>query len=78
MGLWRSRPQLHWCQGSSSESFVIFHPGYGGRTLGDGAWADFPWFGTNKFFFIEDNTIVGNGARDNQWSYGRKFWGDDL
>jgi len=48
--------------GSSSETFLIFHPGYGGRALGDGSWTDFPWFGTNKFFFIEDNTWVGNGA----------------
>src|SRR5205085_9537614 len=34
---------------------------YGGYTMGHGAWADYPWFGTNRFFFIEDNTIVGNG-----------------
>jgi len=44
------------------ESYLIYHPNYGGQTLGDGAWADFPWFGTNKFFFIEDNTIVGTGG----------------
>jgi hypothetical protein len=23
------------------------------------AWADYPWYGTDKFFFIEDNTISG-------------------
>ena len=45
-----------------AESFLILHPSYGGQALGDGAWADFPWFGTNKFFFIEDNTMVGNGS----------------
>jgi hypothetical protein len=35
---------------------------YGGKHLGHGAFADYPWFGTNKFFFIETNTIVGNGV----------------
>jgi hypothetical protein len=43
-------------------SFDFFHPGYGGHTLGDGAWADYPWFGTDKFFFIENNTLVGSGG----------------
>jgi pectate lyase len=31
---------------------------YGGKSFGDGAWADYPWYGTDKFFFAEDNTIV--------------------
>ena len=34
---------------------------YGGYAHGNGAWADYPWFGTFKFFFVEDNTMVGNG-----------------
>jgi hypothetical protein len=25
---------------------------------GNASWADYPWFGTDKFFFIEDNTLV--------------------
>jgi hypothetical protein len=29
---------------------------------GNGVWADYPYLGTNKFFFIEDNTIRGNGG----------------
>ena len=33
-----------------------------GQYNGNGAWADYPWYGTNKFFFIEDNTILGNGT----------------
>lgn len=37
-------------------------PGYGARPNGDGAFADFPWFGTDKFFFLETNTILGDGA----------------
>jgi hypothetical protein len=45
----------------NGQSFYINCATYGGYTLGNGAWTDFPWFGTNKFFFIEDNTIVGNG-----------------
>jgi hypothetical protein len=45
-----------------STSFYIWHDKYGGsgQYNGNGAWADFPWYGTNKFFFIEDNTIRGN------------------
>jgi hypothetical protein len=32
---------------------------YGGNNQinGNGSWADYPWYGTEKFFFIEDNTI---------------------
>ena len=29
--------------------------------MGNGAWADYPYYGTEKFWFIEDNTIVGGG-----------------
>jgi hypothetical protein len=25
---------------------------------GNASWADYPWFGTDKFFFIEDNTLI--------------------
>jgi len=45
----------------NGQTFYINCANYSGKLLGHGAWADFPWFGTNKFFFIEDNTIVGNG-----------------
>src|SRR5689334_17304926 len=50
--------------------FFLNMPTYGGKLSGHGAWADYPWFGTDKFFFIEDNTMigsasnVGNGATD--------------
>ena len=33
-----------------------------GHTNGNGAWADFPYYGSDKFWFIEDNTIKGNGV----------------
>ena len=49
------------CQ-KNSATFWLQEDAYGGKTLGHGAYADYPWFGTNKFFFIETNTIVGNGV----------------
>ena len=27
---------------------------------GNGAWADYPWLGTDKFVFVEDTTIFGS------------------
>jgi len=43
--------------------FCVTHPTYGGTSQvnGNGAWADYPWFGTEKFWFIEDNTIIRAG-----------------
>jgi len=32
---------------------------------GNAAWADYPWFGTGKFFFIEDNTLVRQNTMAN-------------
>jgi hypothetical protein len=42
-----------------SVPFFLNEATYGGanNTSGHGAWADYPWYGTEKFFFIEDNTI---------------------
>ena len=48
--------------GGNSQSFYINTPTYGNKTSGHGAWADYPWFGTDKFFFIEDNTVIAPGA----------------
>jgi hypothetical protein len=42
----------------NSFPFNMFENAYSGKTFGDGAWADYPWYGTGKFFFIEDNTVV--------------------
>jgi hypothetical protein len=44
----------------ATQPFYVTHPTYGGtsQTSGNGAWADYPWFGTDKFFFIETNTII--------------------
>ena len=33
-----------------------------GHTNGNGAWADFPYYGSDKFWFVEDNTIKGTGV----------------
>jgi hypothetical protein len=46
-----------------SFSFNINHTTWGGpsKTNGNGSWADYPWYGTEKFWFIEDNTIIGYG-----------------
>ena len=36
-------------------SIRIFHDGWNGAQFGDGSWADSPYWGSNKFIFIEDN-----------------------
>jgi hypothetical protein len=66
-----------WCEGvadhnvmkkrtgiGSTEAILIFSGGYGSdpEGYGNGSWADYPWYGTDKFFFIEDNTILEYGA----------------
>src|SRR6266480_439254 len=39
---------------------LIWVNGYGGANQinGNGSWADYPWYGTEKFFFIEDNRVI--------------------
>jgi hypothetical protein len=51
------------CRGSSFPFYVTHHT-WGGPSQdnGNGSWADYPWYGTEKFWFFEDNTIVRNGA----------------
>jgi hypothetical protein len=48
---------------SNTFPFYLSEDQYGGTSQinGNGAWADYPWFGTEKFFFIEDNTIRRTG-----------------
>jgi hypothetical protein len=38
----------------TTQVFLIQHANFGNET-----WADYPWYGTDKFFFIEDNTVTG-------------------
>jgi hypothetical protein len=48
----------------STQAFNVWHDTYGGSSQinGNGSWADYPWYGTEKFFFIEDNTIIRSGT----------------
>jgi len=45
-------------------SFLIWQETWGGKTQinGNGSWADYPWFGSERSFFIEDNYIEGAGS----------------
>ncbi len=56
-----------------TETFLIAHGSYveagapsgSTRTNGNGSWADYPWYGTDKFVFLETNTHIfshGGGA----------------
>ena len=44
--------------------FHIWHDTWGGASQvnGNGSWADYPWYGTGKFFFMEDNTARASSA----------------
>jgi hypothetical protein len=48
----------------NTQSFFFNQTSYGGPSQinGNGSWADYPWYGTNKFFFAEDNRINGDGT----------------
>ena len=49
-------------QGHSAQFCLFQTPNYGNKIYGNGSWADFPYYGTNKFAFMEDNTIrAANG-----------------
>ena len=41
--------------GSQRLAFEVWHQSWGGKSYGDGSWADPPYFGSDKFLFIEDN-----------------------
>jgi hypothetical protein len=42
---------------AANQTFQVYHDGWEGHQHGDGSWADEPYFGTEKFLFIEDNTF---------------------
>ena len=49
-------------QGDSvNHSHFITNGSTNGQGGGNGAWADFPYYGSGKFWFMEDNTIKGTG-----------------
>jgi len=74
-----------WCYGvmdhnvvhaqGNSQCLYVNHGLVNGTSdnLGHGSWADYSWFGTNKFFFMEDNTVVGNGIRPTSGSTDGEF-----
>jgi len=49
---------------NGSFPFHIWQDTWGGasQTNGNGSWADYPWYGTGKFFFMEDNTARASSA----------------
>lgn len=56
-------------QGSRKQGLVVEHGNWGGKTYGDGSWAEPPYWGTEKAVYIEDCTFtddnpVGAGAVD--------------
>jgi hypothetical protein len=56
-----------------SQSILIWHDGWGGHSNGDGSWADPPYFGTEKFIFIEDN-VINNVAGPTQTTGSIDAW----
>ena len=52
-------------------SHRIWHSKWGGHADGNGSWADFPYYGTEKFWFIEDNTVRGGGGSIDVMNGGR-------
>jgi hypothetical protein len=46
-----------------SGSILVWHDKWGGKAQGEGSWNDLPYFGTEKFLFIEDNTFNNLGAK---------------
>lgn len=45
--------------GGADQSVLVLHSTWGGGTnqFGDGSWADYPYYGTEKFVFVEDNVF---------------------
>ena len=43
-------------------SILVWHDRWGGRANGEGSWNDLPYFGSEKFLFIEDNTFNNLGT----------------
>jgi hypothetical protein len=42
----------------NNESIMVAHPAWGGGDWGHGSWADDPYWGSEKFIFIETNTFT--------------------
>jgi hypothetical protein len=46
----------------ASQNVYFAAANYAGGTVGNGAWADYPYYGTAKFMFVEDCTFEGKGV----------------
>jgi hypothetical protein len=48
------------------ESFKVLAGDWNNNSdnLGDGSWADFPWYGTEKFVFFEDNYLLNTTGNE--------------
>ena len=53
------------------EPFYFTQPRWNGEDFGNGSWADFPYFGSGKFVFAEDNTLYGDGGGVDNMNGGR-------
>src|SRR5215831_4550716 len=62
------------CNGPS-DSHAIWHNAWGGGDNGNGSWADFSYYGSEKFWFIEDNTIKGSGTVITSGGFDQKYGG---
>src|SRR5205814_5361925 len=51
------------CRYSENVYFIAFSEGDLNIDPGDEVWADFAWFGTDKFFFLEDDYIANSGVQ---------------
>ena len=49
------------------QSFWFDQRQWNGHGDGNGAWADYPWLGTDKFVFVEDTTIFGSVEERWKW-----------
>lgn len=41
---------------------LVFHDAWGGRSYGDGSFADLPYWGTDKAVYMEDNYVINRSA----------------
>src|SRR5262249_51329609 len=48
-------------------SHMFTNGGTNGVSNGNGSWADFPYYGSEKFWFVEDNTIQGGFGTTAGW-----------
>jgi hypothetical protein len=45
-----------------TQGMQVYHYSWGGQTFGHGSWADLPYWGTDKFLFVEDCDFTISGG----------------